>query len=520
MNQERYEPEGKGKDLTMTIRTLYSTRVRQSALAVLAAGLLVAGAVIGGSAADSRTTGAPAAAAVQGAAPATMRDSYADVVAIAAPAVVTIRTEGRARVSPTGFDDDDPLRRFFGDPFGLPGLPAPPDAPRGPRGFRQSGLGSGVIVTSDGYILTNHHVVDSAKDIKVDLHDGRTLSATMIGSDRPSDLALLKVDATGLPVLPLGDSDAVRVGDVVLAVGNPLGIGQTVTMGIVSAKGRSTGVSDGSYEDFLQIDAPINRGNSGGALVSTRGELIGINSQIISTSEGNIGIGFAIPANMARHVMQELRADGRVRRARLGVTVQPVTSDLAESLGLTDVRGAIVNSVEQGSAAEKAGVRRGDVIVAFNGEAVRDTNTLRNRVADAKPGSSAPLIVVRDGRERTLTVELDEAQAPRSAAQAAESEGEQARLGVTVAPLTPELSARAGLPRDTKGLLVQAVDPDGRAAQAGIRAGDVIQEANRSAVTTVADLRAAVRTSSDRPVLLLVSRDGQERFVTVRPAES
>ena len=216
---------------------------------------------------------------------------------------------------------------------------------------------------------------------------GRSLPAKLIGSDGPSDLAVLKVDATNLPTLPLGNSEQVKVGDVVLALGNPLGVGQTVTMGIVSAKGRATGLSDGSFEDFIQTDAPINQGNSGGALVNTRGELVGINSQILSPSGGNIGIGFAIPANMTKDVMAQLIDTGSVQRGKLGVTIQPVTPDIAASLRLGDVRGALVNSVEAGGPAEKAGVKRGDVIVAIDGMPVSDSNTLRNHVAEHKPGT-------------------------------------------------------------------------------------------------------------------------------------
>ena len=227
-------------------------------------------------------------------------------------------------------------------------------------------------MTTDGYILTNYHVVDGADTITVDLNDGRTLTAKTIGSDKPSDLALLKIPGHDFHALALGDSDAVKVGDVVLAVGNPLGVGQTVTMGIVSAKGRSTGVGDGGYEDFLQTDAPINHGNSGGALVNMKGELVGINSQILSAgSDGNIGIGFSIPVNMAKNVMEQLRSKGKVTRAQLGVTVQGVTSDIAQSLGLKETRGAIVSGVTPGSAADKAGVKRGDVIESFNGQADR-----------------------------------------------------------------------------------------------------------------------------------------------------
>ena len=265
------------------------------------------------------------------------------------------------------------------------------------------------------------------------------------------------------------------MGDVVLAIGNPLGVGQTVTMGIVSAKGRSTGNGDGGYEDFLQTDAPINQGNSGGALVSMKGELVGINSQILSTSSGNIGIGFAIPTNMASNVMNDLRNGGRVHRSQLGVTIQPMTSDLAESLGLKQTTGAIVSSVQPGSAAERAGVKRGDVIKSFNGQDVQDTNTLRNRVASAAPGSSAALVVIRDGGERTQTVKLDEVAASKSARNDTDPDSnDKAALGVSVAPLTPELASRAGLPRDAHGLVVREVNPDGRAAEAGVQTGDVI----------------------------------------------
>jgi Do/DeqQ family serine protease len=378
-----------------------------------------------------------------------------------------------------------------------------------------------VITTSDGYILTNYHVIDGADSISVDLTDGRTLTAKVIGSDKASDLALIKVNATDLHPLTLGNSDAVQVGDVVLAVGNPLGVGQTVTMGIISAKGRSTrGGGDTSYEDFLQTDAPINHGNSGGALVNTKGELIGINSQIMSNTGENIGIGFAIPANMARNVSEQLRRDGKVRRAQLGVTIQPVTSDMAASLGLKEVGGVIVSSVTPGSAADHAGIRQGDVIQSFNGEAVKDFNSLRNRVADAAPGSTASVTIVRDGSKRDVSVKLDEASGDRSARggeRDSTDSDDKAALGVSVSPVTPDVANRFNLPRNAKGVVVQDVNPDGRAADAGIQVGDLIEQVNRQPVTTVDELRNAVRQSSDRPVLLLVNREGRELFVTVRP---
>jgi S1-C subfamily serine protease len=318
--------------------------------------------------------------------------------------------------------------------------------------------------------------------------------------------------------MALGNSDAVQVGDVVLAVGNPLGIGQTVTMGIISAKGRQTEAGD-SYQDFLQTDAPINQGNSGGALVNTKGVLVGINSQIASVSNGNIGIGFAIPANMARRVMADLKTGGRVHRSQLGVVIQPVTSDMAESLGLKQVGGAIVSSVTPGSAADRAGIKQGDIIKSFNGEVARDINSLRNHVAEAAPGSTATLMILRNGSEQTLQVKLDEASPSKRASRDDTTDrDDKAALGITVAPLTPDLASRAGVSAGTQGVLVQEVNPDGRAADAGIRSGDVIEQVNRQSVRNVDELRAAVKKSSERPALLLVNRGGKELFVTVRPS--
>jgi Do/DeqQ family serine protease len=489
----------------------FATRGVQAAT-ILGGALLLGGVTWHGLAAADRSAGeeSPKVAAPAITRPSAPRDSYADIVKVVAPAVVTIRTEGRAVISPTAFQGDEFSRRFFGDEFDR--------GSRAPRGFRRRGLGSGVVIASDGYILTNHHVIEGADRIRVDLTDGRTLEAKLIGSDEPSDLALLKIEASNLRSLALGDSDAVEVGDVVLAIGNPLNLGQTVTMGIISAKGRSTGVGDGSYEDFLQTDAPINYGNSGGALVSTKGELIGINSQMFSSNGGNIGIGFAIPADMARHVADQLRKEGQVRRAQLGVTIQPVTSDMAASLGLKEVGGAIISGVESGSAAERAGLKRGDVIQGFNGEPVKDYNALRNRVANSQPGSTTTITVMRDGVKRDVRVRLDEALPSTSARRdAGPAREEAATLGIAVAPLTPEEAARAWASRAVRGLLVEEVNPDSRAAEAGIRPGDIIQEVNRQSVRSVEELRTAVRQQRDRPLLLLIHREGRDLFLTVRP---
>ena len=510
----------------MTAHQNLSQRRTRTGLALAAAAALLAGAAWHGVDAQT-TTKAPAAAMPAVTSPITHaiaggRDSYADVVSAAAPAVVTIRTQGKARVSPTQFgqpdDQDDFFRRFFGDEFGQRGQRGPRQAPR-----QQRALGSGVIVSKDGYILTNNHVIENADEIKVETTDDRTFTAKLIGTDKASDLALIKVTASDLQAIALGNSEAVKVGDVVLALGNPLGVGQTVTMGIISAKGRSTGVGDGGYEDFLQTDAPINHGNSGGALVNTKGELVGINSQILSESGGNIGIGFAIPVNMAKNVMEQLRTKGKVTRSQLGVTVQNVSSDMAANLGLKQTGGVIVSSVAPGSAAEHAGLKQGDVIESLNGQKVTDFNTLRNRVAEAGPGATAELVIVRDGAEKHVSVKLDEANAGNTVrnARRGESDGpgdDSAALGVSVAPLTPELAQRLGAPKDVDGLVVQDVNPDGRAADAGIQQGDIIQSVNRQAVKTVDELRTAIRKSTDKPALLLINRQGSNLFVTVKPA--
>ncbi len=351
---------------------------------------------------DQRATSLPPtparAPASSGAAPV----SYAEVVNRVAPAVVTIRSERRVRAPRQHPFFDDPLfRDFFGDGSSQPA----------PRNQIQLGLGSGVIITAAeayGYVVTNHHVVDGAEGIKVELTNSRVYEAKVVGLDPRSDLAVLKIVASDLALLTLGDSDRVRVGDVVLAIGNPLGLGQTVTAGIISALGRTTGLSDGSFESFLQTDAPINQGNSGGALVNTAGELVGINSQILTPTGGNIGIGFAIPANMARNVAEQLIKSGKVRRGYLGVTIQPVTSEMASRLGLKEVGGVIVGAVEKGSPAERAGLKQGDVIIVFNGTQIVDGNSLRNLVASVEPGAEVTLTVLREGREQQLRAALDE----------------------------------------------------------------------------------------------------------------
>ncbi len=436
--------------------------------------------------------------------------SYADVVDHVAPAVVTIHASRRVRAPQQfPFFDDPFFRNFFGG-----GVPRS----RGGQTEVQQALGSGVIVRADGDILTNHHVIDGAEDIKVDLSSRSTYSAKVVGSDPASDLAVLKISAGGLPVLQLGDSDKVRVGDVCLAVGNPLGVGESVTAGIISAKGRSTDtVGGGSFQDFLQTDAPINQGNSGGALVNTRGELIGINSQILSSNGGNIGIGFAIPSNMARTVMNQLISKGKVQRGMLGIGIQPVTREIASGLGLKQVRGVVVNSVNPGGPADRAGVKLDDVIVQLNGKEVNDANNLRNEIAGFTPGTQVTLGIVRDGRPLDVRVTLGEL-TPQTARADQEQGGDSqgtSKLGISVSALTPDRASQLGLRRGTTGVLIDQVDPDGPAAQAGIQAGDVIQEVNRQPVRTPADVRDALAKSGGRTPVLLINRGGQTIFVPV-----
>ena len=478
---------------------------RKGAVAAIAAGVVTMAAWRAPQASSLLSAAGPAAAVVTAPAgvvpPVVAAASYAPVVDRVMPAVVTIRVEKRASFSPAEQQIPDELfQRFFGGQ-------APRGQQRGQRAPRQQverGLGSGVLVTRDGYILTNNHVVDGADSVKVELSDRRTFTAKVIGADPATDLAVVKIDASSLPTLVIGDSDAVRVGDVVLAVGNPLNVGETVTSGIISAKGRTTPQADDGYQDFLQTDAAINHGNSGGALVNAAGELIGINSQILSPSDGSIGLGFAIPSNMAKHVMDELVTNGSVRRAKLGVAIQGISPDMAQAMNLSTTRGALVSTVDAGSPAEKAGLKQGDVITQLNGKDVADNNQLRNAIGNTLPGSKVTLTVLRDGRTQALTATLGQLEPAKAAAHAEPGErGSESRFGM-------------GLQSGEGGVVVAQLDPSGVAAESGIQEGDVIQRIDGKVVKSASEVKAALDRKDGKPSLLVIERDGRSLFLTLR----
>ena len=442
--------------------------------------------------------------------------SFSGVVKRVAPSVVKITTSTKARrvatanpALPPGFDHPM-FRQFFGQG---PEVQTPP----------QNGLGSGVIISADGYVVTNNHVIQGADEVLVSLDDGRELRAKVVGRDPQTDIAVVKVDAADLPAVTFADSSHIEVGDRVLAIGNPFGIGETVTTGIVSAKGRRAGLGL-DYEDFVQTDAAINPGNSGGALVDVDGRLIGINTAILSRSGGFQGVGLAVPSNLVSQVVDGLVRDGKVVRGFLGVGAQDVTPTLAESLGLKDRRGALVADVQPGSPAAKAGLRNGDVIIRVNGDAVEDANRLTFKVGAIPPGSKVELDVIRDGENRTIRATTAERTA--SALRGDVSGGPEALAsnddgvlnGVTVDDLKPQVRNQLNLPARLKGALITEVDPASAAAKAGLRPGDVILEINRQPVTSAREaVELSAKAEGKKTLLRLFSR-GTTLFVVVDEA--
>ena len=437
------------------------------------------------------------------------RIGFAPVVKRVLPAVVNI-SSSKVVQTPTGFSGqlpNDPLfRQFFGDDssgrFNMP------------REQREQGLGSGVIVSPNGYILTNNLVVDGASDIRVTLSDKRELKAKVIGTDPKTDIAVVKIDATELPSITIGDSSKVQIGDYALAVGDPFGVGQTVTMGIVSATGR-TGLGIEDYEDFIQTDAPINPGNSGGALANDRGELVGINTAIIAHgSEGNQGIGFAVPVNLARTVMEEIVKNGKVTRAYLGILPQDVTPAMAKAFGEKEPGGALVGDVTPNSPAARSGLQRGDIILELNGKPVRDSNQLRMSISMMHPDASVSLKVLRNGAEHEMSVNLAELPVKEASLQNDTNSSKSSLSGVSVENMDAEMAQQLGVPTNTAGVVVTGISPSSPAADSGLRRGDVIQQVNRQPIRTTSDFERAMGSSKDE-TLLLVNRQGSTMYVTV-----
>lgn len=436
---------------------------------------------------------------------------FAPVLKPALAAVVNISSSRTVKLpqAPFGpFFDDPFFHQFFGDQWFR----------QMPREHRQRSLGSGVIVSMDGYVLTNNHVVDKATDIQISLPDKREFKGKIVGSDPKTDVAVIKISATGLPTLPFGDSSKLQVGDYVFAIGDPFGIGETATMGIVSATGRGN-LDIEDYEDFIQTDAAINPGNSGGALVNARGELVGINTAILAGGGGgNQGIGFAIPINMARRVMDQLLKHGKVTRGYLGVVIQEVTPELARAFKVPEGKGALVGDVTADGPGAKAGLQKGDVIQELDGEAVAGVNDLRLRIAATAPGTTVRLKVLRNGQTRDVAVTLG--QLPEKSGEAAFVAGtgdSSAMRGVQVDELTPALIRELGLRAGTKGVVVTDVARDSSAADAGLRRDDVIGEVNRQPVESVAEYQRAVRRAGKDTVVLLVNRNGNTTFLVVEP---
>jgi serine protease Do len=430
--------------------------------------------------------------------------TIADVAARVTPSVVNVFAERKAPRPQASPFFSDPFFHYF---FNMPHVPMYPNPEQ-----RERSLGSGVIVSSDGVILTNNHVVDRGDKIRVALHDGRELDAKIVGTDPESDVAVLRVNAKNLPAIEMADSSKIRVGDLVLAVGNPFGLGQTVTMGIISATGRANmGITD--YEDFIQTDAAINPGNSGGALVNMNGRLVGINTAIISRSGGYQGVGFAIPSNMAMQVKDAILGHGKVMRGWLGVAIQNVTEDLARSMNLQARRGVLVSDVTPGSPAAKAGIKRGDVILSVNGHATNTSAQLRNQVALAGKSAKVKLEIERDRKPQSLEVTLGEMPSDRDGGAAQKIDGGLFG-GITVQPLDRAARTRLRVPDAIEGVLVSKVEPDGAAAEMGLREDDIIIEVNRTATTTVDAFRKAAKQREDS-VLLLVYRDGATVFMSL-----
>lgn len=423
------------------------------------------------------------------------RESVPSVVFIQVEQIIESRGRGDGFNDPFDFFGDDMLRRFFGIP----------DQQQRPRQRRREGAGSGFIISEDGYILTNSHVVGDATSITVRLHDGREFEAENVGTDPRSEVAIIKIEAEDLPVIPLGDSNDLEVGEWVIAVGNPFGLSESVTAGIVSALGRrNIGIAD--YEDFIQTDAAINPGNSGGPLLNINGEVVGINTAIYTRSGGSMGVGFAIPINMARNIKSQLIESGTVTRGYLGVYLQEMTQLLAESLELPDAKGILISDIIEESPAEKAGLEQGDVIRKLDGQAIDDTGAFRNEISARSPGSDVELRIYRDGEMKDITITIGRLDDEDD--QEASLQETMEKLGMQVEDVTDEISQRFGYAPD-EGVVITNIDPDGLAAQAGLQAGTLIAGVNRTRVQSTDEFRTAIEEAVERGRLVLTVRRGR-----------
>jgi serine protease Do len=442
--------------------------------------------------------------------------AYERIAESVTPAIVAIQSTQVIKVQQSPFMTDPLFRQFFGNMFPQFGIP---------REQREHALGSGVIVSADGYIVTNNHVVSKATEIEVLLSDRRSFKGKVMGADPQTDIAVIKINATNLPVVPFGDSDQMKVGDIVMAFGNPFGQWFTVTRGSVSALGRSLD-DPNKFEDFIQTDAAINPGNSGGALVNVRGQVIGINTAIIPGSAGPggqgsfIGIGFAIPSNTAKHVMEDLIRTGKVSRGYLGIQIKSLDEGLAKQFKVPDIAGALVDDVTPGGPADKAGIKIGDVVRKLNGQTVETHEQLTAMVTNINPGTEVKLDILRDGQPMTIRVTLGERPANLGVTPGvgkAPSEG--ALRGITVQNLTPDLRDRLGLPPTVRGVVITEIDPDSPAAQAGLQPGDVIESINRHATNSVADFDRWVAEAKGQ-TLLRINRQGTGIFIVITPGDT
>jgi serine protease Do len=441
--------------------------------------------------------------------------NFAPLIEKLAPVTVNISSSKTVNVGMSQFGQnpfggqEDPSREFFGDDFFRHFFGGDPN-----KEYRQQGLGSGFIIDPAGFILTNNHVIDGADVIKVKTYADDEYDATVVGTDPKTDLALLKIElrkGDTLQAANFGDSDALNVGEWVIAIGNPFGLQATVTAGIVSAKWRKIGASP--YENFIQTDASINPGNSGGPLFNLRGEVVGVNSMIYSPSGGNVGIGFAIPINLASNVVQQLKDSGRVVRGWLGVVVQTVTPDLAQSFGLEEGIGALIADVAPGGPAETSGIKPGDIIIKFNGKSIREMSDLPMLVAQTPIGSKVTVTVLRDGKTRKISVKIGELKETREPA--TRSQNVAVEMGMQVREITPDLVQALGLSED-KGILIVAVDSGSMAGSAGLAKGDVIKEVSRNPISTMAEFNEALKKTREGNILLLVKRGRSSLWVVVK----